>query len=235
MGYEGDELAGAIFSPDRRYRYALWRQWSPEPAARTVSWVLLNPSTADAVQLDPTLTRCANYSRLWGFDRMNVVNLYALRATDPAIMVAQTDPTGPDNVAAIRQHVRESDLCIAGWGHNVMQTGKLEWLRELVEPVPIHVLGYTAAGEPRHPLYMPGACGHHDAFEGGGQILQKGEKATLEVDKAERDAIAEVLQRHADLNNFERNLLQQLLTRIDKARPSSPGAGPAGGSPPSTS
>src|SRR6266581_4728848 len=118
MGVEGTQMAGAIFSPDRRYRYALWRQWSPGPPARTISWVLLNPSTADATKLDPTLRRCRGYSKLWGFDRMDVVNLYAFRNPDPAIMRAQADPTGPDNVATICRYVGESHLCIAAWGGN---------------------------------------------------------------------------------------------------------------------
>lgn len=162
MSAEGTHMAGAIFSPDRRYRYALWRQWSSGPPDRTISWVLLNPSTADATKLDPTLRRCREYSKLWGFSRMHVVNLYAFRDTDPANMRAQGDPTGPDNVAAIRRYVRESDLCIAAWGAHVMEPYRLAWLHELVDPIPIHVLGCTAAGEPRHPLYMRKDCGHHE-------------------------------------------------------------------------
>jgi hypothetical protein len=236
MDYEGNEMAGAIFSPDRAYRYALWRQWSPETPARTISWVLLNPSTADAVQLDATLTRCRSHSRRWKFDRMNVLNLYAFRDRNPDVMRRQVDPIGPDNVAAIRQYVNESELCIAAWGEKVMHPGRLDWLRELVAPVPIHVLGYTKTGEPRHPLYMRGDCGHRAAFDKGGPVLQKGQKATIDVNKAERDAIDQVLKspRH-NLDNYERDLLKQLLDRIDKAAPPSSGANPAGGSsPPST-
>lgn len=160
MDVEGNEVAGAIFSPDRRYRYALWRQWSPGPPALTISFVLLNPSTANATQLDPTLRRCADYAKRWGYDRMNVVNIYAFKATDPNVMLAQDDPVGPENVAAISRYVGESDLCIAAWGSNVIETGRFEWLRGLVDPIPVHILGFTASGEPRHPLYMRRDCGH---------------------------------------------------------------------------
>jgi hypothetical protein len=160
MDVEGNDLAGAGFSPDRRYRYALWRQWSPGPPARTISFVLLNPSTANDKRLDPTLTRCAGHAKRWGFDRMNVVNLYAFRTPYPKIMLAQDDPTGPENAAAIDRYVSESDLCIAAWGWNVIETGRLKWLCELAYPIPVHVLGFTAGGEPRHPLHMRNDCGH---------------------------------------------------------------------------
>ncbi len=161
MDIEGNETAGAIFSPDRRYRYALWRQWSPGPPALTISFVLLNPSTADARVLDATLERCLDYATTWGYDRMNVVNLYAFKTPRPKIMLAQDDPTGgPENEASIRRYVGESDLCIAAWGFNVIETGRLKWLRELVDPIPVHVLGFTAGGEPRHPLFMRKDCGH---------------------------------------------------------------------------
>jgi hypothetical protein len=158
---DGDEMSGAIFSSDRLYRYALWRQWSPSPPTRTISFVLLNPSIANATQLDPTLRRCLDFATQWGYDRMNVVNLYAFKATDPKIMLAQDDPSGgAENIAAIRRYVGVSDLCIAAWGSNVIETGRLEWLCELVDPIPVHVLGFTARGEPRHPLYMRSDCGH---------------------------------------------------------------------------
>lgn len=94
---------------------------------------------------------------------MHVVNLYAFRTSNSKIMLAQNDPAGPENVAAIRRFVSESDLCIAAWGGNVIETGRLQWLCELAHPIPVHVLGLTATGEPRHPLYMRNDCGHRAA------------------------------------------------------------------------
>lgn len=161
MDVEGDDTSGAIFSPDRLYRYALWRQWSLGPTPLTVSFVLLNPSTADATQLDRTLTRCLHFAERWGYSRMNVVNLYAFRTPHPRIMRAQDDPTGgPENAAAIHRYVSASALCIAAWGNNVMERGRLKWLCDLANPIPVHVLGFTAKGEPRHPLYMQRDSGH---------------------------------------------------------------------------
>lgn len=43
----------AVFSTDGAYRYALWRQWLLGEG--TLMFVMLNPSTADAIKNDPTL------------------------------------------------------------------------------------------------------------------------------------------------------------------------------------
>lgn len=85
---------GAIFSPDRKYRYFLHRFWGTGP---WVSFVCLNPSKADEEEDDNTVKRCINYARLWGFDGLIVANIFAFRATNPIIMKAQDDPIGPDN------------------------------------------------------------------------------------------------------------------------------------------
>jgi hypothetical protein len=47
-----DDRKGATFSPDRAYRYKLWRTW--DQSLPTLAFVMLNPSTADEEQLDPT-------------------------------------------------------------------------------------------------------------------------------------------------------------------------------------
>ena len=43
------------------YRYTLTRVW--DLALPTVTFVLLNPSSADAVRLDPTLRRCVTFAK----------------------------------------------------------------------------------------------------------------------------------------------------------------------------
>jgi len=46
----------------------------------------LNPSTADETSDDPTLTRCINYAKYWGFGGVCMANLFAFRATKPSAM-----------------------------------------------------------------------------------------------------------------------------------------------------
>jgi len=79
----------AEISPCGLYRYTLWRWFGM--GDRTVRFIGLNPSTADANQDDPTIRRCADFARRWGFDRLCMVNLFAYRATDPRELPAAAE------------------------------------------------------------------------------------------------------------------------------------------------
>jgi len=90
---------GAVFSPCRKWRYLLWRQWdASKPAA---NFLMLNPSTADESKLDPTCARARDYAERWGYGALIVTNVFGWRATDPTDMKAAKDPVGPGNDAAI--------------------------------------------------------------------------------------------------------------------------------------
>jgi hypothetical protein len=84
--------SGAKFSRCRRWRYLLWRKWADGPVA---NFLMLNPSTADEVKLDPSCTRARLYAEHWGFGALIVTNLFGWRATDPDEMKAARDPVGP--------------------------------------------------------------------------------------------------------------------------------------------
>ncbi len=144
-------LGTASFSPDGVYRYRLLRRWS---RGGRVLWVMLNPSTADAQRDDPTIRRCIGFSRAWGFGGMEVVNLYALRATDPAVLRGHPDPVGRDNDAHIRAGPRSAAMVVAAWGASCTDEARIvRVLAMLGEKV--WCLGLTRGGMPRHPLYAP--------------------------------------------------------------------------------
>jgi hypothetical protein len=145
----------AEFSPCRRYRYILRRQWS---AARPVGFVLLNPSTADETQDDPTIRRCIGYAKAWGAGGLVLGNLFGLRSTDPRALRSHDDPVGPGNDAALLYMVGEIDRAplICGWGsHGTFMGRGKEVLARLREwgATPM-ALTQTASGEPGHPLYL---------------------------------------------------------------------------------
>jgi len=94
----------ADWSPgDAKYRLRLHRTW--DPAVLPATFVMLNPSTADAEQDDPPIRRCIGFARRWGFGGVRIVNLFALRATNPRALYtadrAGVDSIGPENGAAI--------------------------------------------------------------------------------------------------------------------------------------
>lgn len=149
----GDATAGALFSHDEQHRYGLWRRWNA--SAQTLLWIMLNPSTADEQQLDPTLRRCANFSRLWGYGGMGVANIYALRSTDPKGLWMHTDPIGPDNDEWIAVVCDQYPTIVVGWGASAMHDRTLSVARMLKRHArKVFCLGRTKRGEPRHPLYL---------------------------------------------------------------------------------
>src|SRR4051794_1235729 len=89
------ETGPAVLSDDRVYRYSLSRTWSPTKGA--VTFIGLNPSTADENELDPTLRRIVGFAHAWGYGTFHMANLFAFRATDPVAMRAAPEPVGPDN------------------------------------------------------------------------------------------------------------------------------------------
>lgn len=133
-----------------QYRYSLTRVW--DAARPTMTFVLLNPSTADATQLDPTLRRCVGFANREGFGRMLVLNLYAFRATDPRAMKAAPDPVGPDNDRVLAS---ATGTVVAGWGTNAHPDRVTDVLKLLPK---LHALGVTMGGHPRHPLYVPASA-----------------------------------------------------------------------------
>lgn len=148
------DLAGAVFDESRTYRYLLWRRWGEGPG---VLWIMLNPSTADEHVLDPTLRRCLDYTKRWGFGEMVVANLYALRSTDPKELWRVDDPVGPDNLHHIEKAVRDSGRVIVGWGSNAKPdavAAVVEIFQRLeVQPYCLRLSPKT--GQPWHPLYLP--------------------------------------------------------------------------------
>jgi hypothetical protein len=149
--------AGARFSRCRRWRTLLWRRW--DPALPVANFLMLNPSTADEVQLDPSCSRARRYAERWGFGGLIVTNLFAWRATDPHEMKAVGDPVGRGNDAAILAAAREAGLLICAWGNHGAHDGRSARVVALLRSagIDLHVLKMNGGGEPSHPLYLSGS------------------------------------------------------------------------------
>jgi len=104
---------------------------------------MLNPSTADATRDDPTIRRCIGISRRWGHGGIVAVNLFAMRATNPAELVRAVDPEGPENDAALRSHA-EGLRIIAAWGNKGSLLGRAEAVLRVLEGCRVECLGGPA-------------------------------------------------------------------------------------------
>jgi hypothetical protein len=123
----------------------------------TVNFLLLNPSTADEFRDDPTIRRCTGYAADWGFGRLLVTNLFALRSTDPRALTRAGDPVGPANDHHITEAATGAHTVVAAWGNAGAVRGRADAvaLRLAQARVGLHALKITRLGSPAHPLYLP--------------------------------------------------------------------------------
>jgi len=133
------------------YRYSLWRIWD-EQLPRAL-FVLLNPSTADAQQDDPTLRRCLGFACLEGCGSLEIVNLFAYRATQPTQLKMISDPIGDENDQYIAAAAQQATLIILGWGVYGSYLARDRAILHLLSSSQLYCLGLTAKGHPKHPLY----------------------------------------------------------------------------------
>ena len=152
--------SGAIFSPDRRFRYLLWRRWS---AMNSVTFLMLNPSIADERVLDPTLRRCMGFAKSLGFGAFSIVNLFPLVATDPKELIDAEDRDGEldglRNIHHLQGAIWSAGKTIVGWGANAKKP-QLSYAVTIARSVFLdgcrgaYCLGLNADGSPKHPLYL---------------------------------------------------------------------------------
>ncbi len=161
MGTALTVTCGAEISECGTHRYTLTRTWDD---TAHLLWIMLNPSTADATVDDPTIRRCMGFARAWGYGGIEVVNLFAYRATDPKELVGlhPNVAQGPANANAVAgAFMRASVLgsaAVAAWGagYRKCKQARLDVEGMASEfAVPLYCLGVTKQGDPRHPLYVP--------------------------------------------------------------------------------
>ena len=169
---EGDWRSWAVLSPDGAYRYLLGRCWADlnererglvgtgdpwEVFETPLTFVMLNPSTADALKDDPTIRKCVGFARRRRHCRIVVANLFAWRATDPRELTKAADPIGPHNQAAISWALSAPASRVAAWGRFPSARVRRLAIRPMGTAkmcTTLQCYGKTKDGEPRHPLML---------------------------------------------------------------------------------
>ena len=137
------------------YRYKLTRTWEEGPR---VAFVMLNPSTADETEDDPTIRRCVGFARDWGYTGLVVVNLFAFRTKDPPVLLTVPQPVGALNPFFWRE-VRDDptvNQIIAAWGAAPLAQRVVPLFQAVMQETGrmVQCLGETEHGHPKHPLYL---------------------------------------------------------------------------------
>lgn len=148
-------VSTAIYSDCEQYRYILNRRWGPASKNLAV-FIGLNPSTATEYQNDPTVARCINYAKAWGYDTMTMLNAFGLRSTDPRGLKAIDDPIGPDNDRYIIEQTKLASRIILCWGTHAAYLERGTQLQKQLCKLrrKLFCLKVTKNGFPSHPLYL---------------------------------------------------------------------------------
>lgn len=144
--------SGAKFSPERVYRYRLWRIWDRRKGL--VLLIGLNPSTADEEKNDPTIRRGIGFAMDWGYGGLLWGNAFGYRNTYPEnLKTCGVDPVGPENDAELQAMNAEANMAVLCWGDGGLYMNRGSVVQAMF-PNSL-CFGYTKAGQPRHPLYLP--------------------------------------------------------------------------------
>ncbi len=146
---------------DGIYRYSLVRLpeesdgWGPY-SGTSVCFIMLNPSTADAEEDDPTVRRCVDFSRRWGCGGIEIVNLFALRATNPKELKRVPNPVGPKNDEYLARAIASHAWVVAAWGEGGWLLDRDSEVCRLAKQLgrKLFALKLTKSGAPQHPLRL---------------------------------------------------------------------------------
>lgn len=148
---------GAVFSPDRTYRYQLERG----EGLFVVLWLMVNPSDADADADDPTVRKVKGFTSRWfGPAKVVIGNKFAHQARDVRDLKWKTsaEAIGPDNDFWLLAMLAEADAVVLAWGPLAKLPNRLRgrWLdvyRMVIKAGHLPLcFGTTGDGQPRHPL-----------------------------------------------------------------------------------
>ena len=141
---------GADFSEDKLFRFVLTRWWTDDLPSMTC--VLLNPSTADATNDDPTNRKVLKWAIANNYGSLAFVNLFAWRSPSPAAMKKIKEPIGEGNDSKIKVWMNWGKIIVAGWGIHGPHMNRDKEVLAMNDLW--HCFGITKHGYPRHPLYM---------------------------------------------------------------------------------
>jgi hypothetical protein len=141
---------GAVFSPDRKYRYELYRVM--REGGRRLNSIGLNPSTAGENQDDPTIRREVKFALDWGYDELYKYNLCGFISSNPKVLCSSPDPVGPENNLYLKNIKGDVLICWGSWNIPFIRMRAALVKQILKNP---YCLGRNPDGEPKHPLYLP--------------------------------------------------------------------------------
>ena len=148
-------LNNAEISDDRKYRYLLRRCICEVENSRTLLFIMLNPSTANATEDDATIRRCREFARRWEYGILEIVNLFAVRIPQSRGLEKKPKPIGPKNNDKIKSAANLADLIVCAWGNRGTHLNRAAAVKRLLAKYDLLCIELNLTGEPRHPRGAP--------------------------------------------------------------------------------
>jgi hypothetical protein len=153
----------AVISPCGNYRLRLDRDCGMAfEGGRVFAYFGVNPSTADDVRNDPTVSKWIGFTKRNGGNRFIVANVFSYRSTDVRALAHLGDAVfGPDHWLYINQIIAEADVLVPCWGATTKVPKKLRGEFKVLLDVlhqsgkPVLHFGKSTGGDPLHPQFLP--------------------------------------------------------------------------------
>lgn len=140
--------SGATFSGDNKYRYSLWRVW--DESLPRVMCIGLNPSTANGVKNDNTISLLISMFKKLGYGGFYMMNCFAFITSKPELLQHNPASDQWNNDMITVTAARCQDVVFA-WG-SFKVIGERGRDKELIEMFPnAKCFGKSANGSPWHP------------------------------------------------------------------------------------
>jgi hypothetical protein len=153
--WRDNEKVEVVFDDDNNptYRYVLECIWDEK--GKIVTFIMLNPSVADYMICDPTLNRCVDFARNWGFGGLTILNLFAYITPYPNELLVLKDPIGKKNDEIIESITSASEEIVFAWGADYGHLhGRNAFIIERLKDFKPKCIAKSKNGHPRHPLYL---------------------------------------------------------------------------------
>lgn len=160
---EGGMITGtAQFSDDGLHRHQLTRTFQSHRSAtrRIFGFCGVNPSIADALIPDHTVTKLIEFTKRHGGTGLIVFNVFSLISTDVFGLSGDFAPNDPHSNYWIERSTRESDILVPMWGNRDKVPKQLRPRFDNVLTTictsgkPVCVFGWTKSRDPMHPLML---------------------------------------------------------------------------------
>lgn len=140
----------ALISECGKYRYSLSRIW--DASKPLMLFVMLNPSTADSDNDDPTIRRCIGFAKSWGYGGIMVGNRSAYRATNPNELKSMPVDYYQNDINSqnLMDMYWKAEITIFAWGNPPCELP----ICPLEGFDGTYHLGITKSYNPKHPLYL---------------------------------------------------------------------------------